>query len=123
MREVKIIKGFYGYRAVKTVRPKGIHDDSFSLEGEEAEPRSGASRMNFKSMLEEDNRRVFLNTGEFAEMHTVRYDADILVLFIKRKELDKTVRNMEGTVQRDCDAPFCTRGAWRRMTNDRNLCQ
>ncbi|MBE6537942.1 MAG: hypothetical protein E7671_00565 [Ruminococcaceae bacterium] len=57
--------------------------------------------MSFKDMVEADNKAIFLNDSEFAEKHTVRYDgkeyADISVLFIKVKELDKKVRNMEGT--------------------------
>lgn len=57
--------------------------------------------MRFKDMIEADNKAIFLNDSEFADRHTVKYDgnvfADIPVLFIKVKELDKKVRNMEGT--------------------------
>lgn len=57
--------------------------------------------MSFKSMVEADNKAIFLNDSEFAERHTVKYDGneykDISVLFIRVKELDKKVRNMEGT--------------------------
>ncbi len=30
--------------------------------------------MNFKAMVEADNRNVFMDTGEFAELHKVIYD-------------------------------------------------
>ena len=57
--------------------------------------------MSFKDIVEADNKAIFLNDSEFAEKHTVKYDGkmytDIPVLFIKVKELDKQVRNMEGT--------------------------
>ena len=51
--------------------------------------------MGFKDMVEEDNKRVFLNQSEFADIHTVKYDgdtyADIPVLLIKAKELKRPV--------------------------------
>ena len=56
-------------------------------------------------MLNEDVHRVFLNDGEFAERHTIRYNGvtydgkdhkGISVLFIKVKELEKPIHNAEG---------------------------
>lgn len=56
-------------------------------------------------MLNEDVHRVFLNDGEFAERHTIRYNGvtydgedhkGISVLFIRVKELEKPIQNVEG---------------------------
>ena len=61
--------------------------------------------MSFKDMLNEDVHRVFLNDGEFAERHTIRYNGvtydgedhkGISVLFIRVKELEKPIQNAEG---------------------------
>ncbi|MCM1299276.1 MAG: hypothetical protein NC203_00360 [Firmicutes bacterium] len=51
--------------------------------------------MSFKDIVEQDIRSIFLNTEEFAELHTVRYDgkeyADIPLSLQKIKQSDKTV--------------------------------
>lgn len=49
----------------------------------------------FRDMVEADNKAIFLNTGEFAEIHTVEYNgvvyADIPVLLTKIKEKERPV--------------------------------
>lgn len=49
----------------------------------------------FKSIVEADNKAVFLNSSEFAEIHTIKYDGsiyeDIPVLLTKVKESKRTV--------------------------------
>lgn len=59
--------------------------------------------MSFKDMVAADNKSVFLNISEFAEIHTVKYDgetyADIPVLLTKTKERKRPVTitdHMEG---------------------------
>lgn len=51
--------------------------------------------MSFKDSVLDDCKGVFLNTGEFAEKHTVKYNgvvhADIPVLLTKVKERERTV--------------------------------
>jgi len=49
--------------------------------------------MSFKDMIEQDNKQVFMNLGEFAEMHTVIYDGDtyenIPIVLSGMKEKDR----------------------------------
>lgn len=49
--------------------------------------------MGFKDMVKADNAAVFLNTEEFAEFHTIKYDGEtyshIPVLLQRIKETDK----------------------------------
>lgn len=49
--------------------------------------------MSFKDMVEADNKRVFLNSAEFAANHTIVYDgsaySDIPVLLTKVKESER----------------------------------
>ena len=60
--------------------------------------------MSFKSMVEADNRGVFLTAAEFAELHFVRYDGTLYggtdgipVLLTKVKEMKcPVVANMAG---------------------------
>ena len=59
--------------------------------------------MNFKEMVEADNKSIFLNSNEFAEIRTVEYDgitySDIPVLLTKIKEKERPVLvddNMQG---------------------------
>lgn len=51
--------------------------------------------MSFKDMVKADNSAVFLNTEEFAEFHTVKYDGEIYehipVIVQNLKESDKVV--------------------------------
>ncbi len=51
--------------------------------------------MSFKDMVEADNKRVFLNSDEFASNHNVVYDGNtyfqIPVLLTKLKESDRPV--------------------------------
>ena len=51
--------------------------------------------MSFKDSVHADNRNVFLNTSEFAEPHTIKYNGnvytDIPVLLTKIKERKRTV--------------------------------
>ncbi|MBQ7715474.1 MAG: hypothetical protein IJT70_06365 [Clostridia bacterium] len=55
--------------------------------------------MDFKAMVEEDNKNVFLNNEEFAEPHVVKYDGvtyegegeGIPVVLIKVKEMKRPV--------------------------------
>lgn len=47
----------------------------------------------FKDMVEEDIHDVFLNTDEFADLHTVRYDGEVYenipVVLMKVKEAER----------------------------------
>lgn len=51
--------------------------------------------MSFKDMVGEDIANVFLNTDEFAETHTVKYDGrvyeDIPIVLTKAKEMKRPV--------------------------------
>lgn len=51
--------------------------------------------MSFKDSVAADNKNIFLNVTEFADLHTVRYDgavyADIPVLLTKTKESKRTI--------------------------------
>lgn len=51
--------------------------------------------MGFKEMVERDNAAVFLNVGEFAELHSVRYGGNIYeevpLVLENLKESDRTV--------------------------------
>ena len=55
--------------------------------------------MNFKDMVAADNRRVFCNTDEFAELRTVEYDGEIYnkvpVVMTKLKEKDRTASSKD----------------------------
>jgi hypothetical protein len=49
--------------------------------------------MSFKDMVKEDNKSVFLNTSEMAELHTVEYDGttyeDVSIVMSGIKEKDR----------------------------------
>lgn len=51
--------------------------------------------MGFKDMVAQDNARIFLNTEEFAEYHTIKFDgeeyAHIPVVLTKVKQSNRTV--------------------------------
>lgn len=51
--------------------------------------------MGFKEMVEQDNAAIILNTDEFAEYHTIRFDgeeyANIPVVVTKIKQSDRTI--------------------------------
>lgn len=51
--------------------------------------------MGFKDMVAQDNARIILNTEEFAELHTVKFDGEeyeqIPVVLTKVKQSDRTV--------------------------------
>ena len=51
--------------------------------------------MGFKKMVAQDNARIILNTEEFAEYHTIRFDGeeytDIPVVLTKVKQSDRTI--------------------------------
>lgn len=55
--------------------------------------------MSFRDSVESDNTRVFMNTEEFAEPHTVRYDGDeyrgvrCVISKLKQKERTTTMRD------------------------------
>lgn len=59
--------------------------------------------MSFRDMIFSDNENVFLNTGEFAEEMTFRYDGKIYrglpVVFTRIKEKDLAVKNAEGLIR------------------------
>ncbi len=58
--------------------------------------------MSFKEMIEQDNRDVFLNTEEFAEHRTVKYDGvtykhiPVLLSKIREPQFNVSGNNMEG---------------------------
>lgn len=51
--------------------------------------------MSFKEMVEADNKSVFLNASEFADIHTVKYNGityeDIPILLTKTKEMKRPI--------------------------------
>lgn len=55
--------------------------------------------MGFKEMVELDNKRVFLNTKEFAELHTIKYDGrefsniPLVLEKIRQSELSLPITN------------------------------
>lgn len=49
--------------------------------------------MSFKDMMHSDNKAVFLNSNEFADVHTIIYDgvqySDIPIILTRVKEIDR----------------------------------
>ena len=83
--------------------------------------------MSFKDMVAEDIANVFLNTDEFAETHTVKYDGavyeNIPIVLTKAKEMKRPVTvndHAEGIHKVTATAHIsllCLN--WRRLTNER----
>lgn len=71
--------------------------------------------MSFKETVDTDNRSVFLNTKEFAEKHTIKFDGktyeNINVTLIKVKQSDRVVLkddHMQGVYLVTAKAYFST---------------
>lgn len=69
--------------------------------------------MNFKEMVERDNVNVFLNCGEFAEKHTIKFDGktyeniSVILSGVRQSERIKTKSdNMQGVYSVTAKAYF-----------------
>lgn len=69
--------------------------------------------MGFKEMVEQDNANIMLNTDEFAEYHTVKYDGKVYehipVVLTKVRQSDRTILqsdHMQGIYQLSAKAYF-----------------